>query len=648
MGARRLILIGSATLAALPAGAAAQQRDTTRTDTTVYRIEGLPVQIVRPVSTTGGASAIEIDAESLNVPASPTTEEVFRQLPMLYVRTNSRGESEVTVRGSESRQVAVLVDGVPLTLGWDARTDVSVLPAGAVTDIRFVRGLSSMLHGPNVLGGVVEMSTTGRRHPRTRSLSVSGTVDSEGGYATSVQGEQPFSTPGGSGLTRFGVGWRDLPGFALPGGVSEPVPTDGLRLNTDATSLSGFFSARYRGDDSRWGTVSASAFQAERGIAAELGAAEPRLWRYPNVQRAIVALSGGTGYHATPWGRGDLEASAGVDIGRTEIESYSSRDYDDVVGTENGDDRTLTLRLLGDHTLGSRGDLAGAFTFASIGHEATVDGDAADYRQRLLSLAAETGWELLSSPRGRLDAVRLSVGGAWDRGWTPLIGGLPALGTIDDWGGRLGVSAIFNGGSSMVHAGASRRGRFPALREMYSEALNRFVPNPDLEPEQLVALEGGVTTRVGTGEMQVVAFHHDISGAIRRITLDDGRRMRVNADELVSTGLELLFSQSVGPVSFGGDLTLQRVALKDPTTSNSSHAENMPERIGRGWIAVPVVAGITGTAEAEYTGSQFCQDTDSGADVQLGSGTWLNAALTRIWSAGSRRIETSVSADNVG
>ena len=654
MTARRLT---AALVAALltASGAEAQRRpdaaraDSVPADSLLFRLEGIAIRTLRPVTTAGGVSAIHVDVATLRLPAAPTTEEVLREVPALYLRTNSRGESEITVRGSESRQVAVLVDGVPLTLGWDARTDVSVLAAGAITDVRFVRGLSSMLHGPNVLGGVVEMSTTGRRETRTASLSATGTVDSEGGYATAAHAEQPFSTGGGSGLVRFGVGWRDLPGFTLPEGVSEPVPTDGRRLNTDMTSLSGFFAVRYDGDDERgWASLSASSFKAERGIGAELGAEEPRLWRYPNIRRTVVALSGGTGHHVTPLGRGDLEASIGLDIGRTEIRAYDTHAYENIIGTEDGDDRTITLRLLGDHTLGSHGDLAGSFTFSNIDHGAVVDGESAEYQQRLMSLAGETSWRLVESSSGPLDNLRLSFGGAWDRGWTPRTGGLPALGTIDDWGARVGLSAALGRGRALVHAGVSRRGRFPALREMYSEALNRFVPNPDLHPEHLVAFETGVTARAGNGEVQLVGFHHDVSGAIRRITLDDGRRMRINSDELVSTGVELLFTQTAGRVSFGGDLTLQRVELKDPSGSASTEPENMPERVGRGWVAFPIIAGFTGTAEAEYTGPQFCQDPDTGEDVELDGGTWLNAALARVWSFGRRRIETSISAENLG
>jgi iron complex outermembrane receptor protein len=633
----------------VPAAVAGQApRDTTRTDTTVFRLERLLAGMVRPVITAGGVSAIELNDASLRLPAAPTTEEVLREIPTLHVRTNTRGEAEIAVRGSESRQVAVLLDGVPLTLGWDGRTDVSVFGAGAVENIRFVRGISSVLHGPNVLGGVVEMSTAARLLPRRASFSASGTLDGEGGFAASVHGEQPFDTDGGAGVVRIGAGWRDRPGFPLPKGVTEPVATDGLRLNTDATNLSGFFSLRYDRDRHGWASLSASGFRGERGIAAELGAAQPRLWRYPAIERLVVAASGGTGHHDTPWGRADLEASVGMDVGHSSIRSYRTRDYDDIVGREDGNDRTVTTRLLGDHTLGRRGNLAAAFTLADIDHEAIVDGQSAGYRQRLMSVAGESTWILVETPSASLATLRLSLGGAWDRGWTPRTGNLPATGTLDDWGARAGVSAILAGGTTLIHAGVSRRGRFPALREMYSEALDRFVPSPDLRPEQLVAVEGGVTTRVGAGELQLVGFHYDLSGAIRRITLDDGRRMRVNSDELVSTGIEVLFNQSFGTVSFGGDLTLQTTRLEDPSTSVSSRPENLPGRAARGWVAFPIAAGFTGAGEAEFTGPQFCQDPDSGADVKLAGGTWLNATLSRIWSFGSaRRLETSASADNL-
>jgi iron complex outermembrane receptor protein len=184
----------------LPASVSAQadttRADSTQADTTVFRIEGIQIQSQRPVTTIGGASAIEVEMRELPLlPAAPSGAEVLQEVSGVYVRTNSRGQAEISVRGSESRQVAVLLDGVPLTLSYDARTDLSILPATALQDISFVRGMSSLLHGPNVLGGVVEMDIARASSlPTERSVQFTGSVDHVGGYSTSASTTHPFET----------------------------------------------------------------------------------------------------------------------------------------------------------------------------------------------------------------------------------------------------------------------------------------------------------------------------------------------------------------------------------------------------------------------------------------------------------------------
>lgn len=652
------IRVGVAVVAAAIAGApsaGAQARDTLRADTMVFRIGEIRVQARRAVTTVGGASALEVNLDSLQLSAVPTVEEVLRELPGVHVRTNSRGEAEISVRGSESRQVAVLVDGVPITLGWDARTDVSVIPASAPHEVNLVRGLSSILHGPNVLGGVVEMSVArGFSFPPEPSASASVGVDEVGGYGGGGSVSVPWATDGGQWLLRAGGGFRDSPGSPLASGVSEPVPArDGLRLNTDARSLDGFVALRYARDAGGWMTFSGTTFRAERGIAAELDAEAPRLWRYPHVGRTVAVLSAGSGDRVTPFGRGDVEASVGVDVGRTEIESYASRAYREVRGTEVGDARTVTLRLLSDHTLGPRGDLRAAYTWSDIRHEVTEGGPASSYRQTLSSLGMESVWRLLDPASGPVRLVRFSLGGAWDRGNTPRTGGLPSLGVLDEWGARAGLTALLGDGQTLLHAGVSRRGRFPALREMYAEALDRFEPNPALRAERLVALEGGVTSRLGTGEIQLVGFRQQLDGAIRRITLPNRKRQRVNADRLESTGLELLLTQAAGPADLSADLMVQSVRLVDPANPVSREPENLPGVSGGVSLALPLGGGARGTAAVRYTGSQFCQHPDTGADVRLGGGALLDAGVSRSWAvAPSRgglfsRLEARVSGDNL-
>jgi len=636
--------------------ASGQARDSVRADT-VARIPELAVRALKPLLTVGGASGVRLRIDSLRLPPAPSLEYVLRQMPLLHVRRNSRGEAEISARGSESRQVAVLMDGVPLTLAWDARADISVIPSSGFQEISFIRGLSSMLYGPNVLGGIVEVSVgqTSYRPTSPRAEFASG-VDQVGGFGGRASVSIPMIRGGSHWLLRAGGSFQDSPGLPLAGGVTEPVPTgNNLRVNTDSRNVDGFAALRYEGSGGGWLSLAGSTFRAERGIAAELGYDDARFWRYPHVSRTVAVLSGGSDHWRSPFGgQSDVEASLGVDVGRSEIDAYTSRTYTDLDGFEDGKDRTLTLRLLADQTIGNRGDLRAAFTLADIRHDEFLPATEARYRQRLWSLGGETVWRMVEN-RGALNALRLSLGGAYDVGQTPESGGREPLGTLSEWGARLGVTAVLADGRVLAHGGVSRRGRFPALRELYSGALDRFAPNPDLKPEHLVAIEGGVTLRFGQGtEVQIVGFRHQMNDAVVRITLPDRRFMRVNRDRLTSSGVELLASTTIGGLALAGDLTLQSVALTDTKAGTTGRPENLPELFGGATARFRLPLGVRGGLQARYTGSQFCIDPATGLDARLGSGAVVGADVSREWRIRSTgrgwlsRFEAQLAVDNAG
>lgn len=644
-------------LSLLPTAVSGQVRDTLRADS-VYRIPGLRVQATRPVTTVGGASALEVRLDSMNLAAAPSLEMVLRGMPMLHVRTNSRGEAEISARGSESRQVAVLVDGVPLTLAWDSRTDVSVIPAAAMREITFIRGLSSMLYGPNVLGGVVDIGV-GKSffQPPASSLEITTGYDHVGSWTGGATIGVPKETSRGQWLMRAGASFRDSPGQPLADGVSEPVPTDDddVRLNTDTRNANGFVSVRYHAHSGRWFAFSGSAYKAERGIAAELGVENARFWRYPDISRTIAVVSAGSGDRPSRLGgMGDVELSLGYDGGRTNIDAYSARDYATRSSFENGEDRTLTLRTLADQTIGVRGELRGSFTWSEVRHDEFLPNTPdARYKQRLMSLGLENNWRLIESGDA-INSLRLSLGGAYDRAETPESGGRePGQEKLDELGGRIGMTAALKGRDVVLHAGASRRGRFPALRELYSGALNRFAPNPDLKPETLLALEAGITTRIGNGEFQAVGFRNQLEDAIVRITLPDRRFIRVNRNQLTSTGVELMVSQSFGAVRINGDLTAQSVELTDTEAAVTNRPENLPELFGSVNARFPIVLGFEGTAEVNHIGDQFCIDPGTGHDTELDAGTQFNFELARVFhfrttgASWLRRLEGRIAADNV-
>jgi iron complex outermembrane recepter protein len=651
------LLVGGARLEA--------QQEASRPDT-VHTVAPISVHAVRPAVTVGGGSALEVRIDSLPLAPAPTLEQVLRRMPLVQVRTNSRGEAQFSLRGSgsDARQVAVLVDGIPLSLGWDHRADLSVLPATAATSLVLVRGLPSVLHGPNVLGGVLEVGVG--HHPGQwmppRSSELSAGVESTGALLAAASLSRPYELRGGSRFAvRAGAAYRDRPGIALPTGVTQPSPATGspfgafdsdLRANTDLRHVDGFLALRWLSADGAWATLSSSAFRAERGIAAELHSATPRYWRYPHVSRSVAVVSGGTGDRATVFGGiGDLEASVGVDLGRSELIAYRSAAYTDVRDREEGDDRTVTLRLLGDHTLGSRGGLRGSFTYADIHRDEILSGAAAyDYRQRIWSLGGEavtgvaTGWEAFP-------LLRLGAGAAMDGASTPRSGDKPALPDMTDWGGRASAGIVSADGLLLLHAGISRRARFPSLREAYSGALGRFEPNPALGPELLTAAEAGFTRDGQYGRVQGVAFYRDLADAIERITLPDGRFQRVNRGALTSAGVELLGSTRLGALSLAGDVTLQRVRLHGDVHAGG-FAEYQPDVLAGATARMQLPLRVQAGGAARFTGRQYCAHPDQPGQLALASSTRFDldaARELRVRSGGGAFsvLELRAGVDNV-
>ncbi len=644
----RFSVLGAlALLATFAPEADAQERpQAQRRDSISRRLEPVVVRGIRIPAVIGGAGAVVATVDSLRLPAAPLLEEALRAMPFILVHRNSRGEMEISVRGSDSRQTAILLDGVPLSLGWDNRSDVSLVPITGATSIRLVRGLSSLLHGPNVLGGVVEVSLANALDGSVAptSLTLASTVDQFGGHAFQAAGGGAV----GNGFSaRAGAGYRDRPGLARAGGVVEPGPDPDLRTNSAAHEVDAFGALGWRGDNGARLGLSATTYKADRGVPPELHVEDPRYWRYPDASRTLVALSGRTATGTTPFGTGAVEASVGANFGRTRIDSYKTAAFTDIKGREAGDERVLTARVAADHSLGSRATLRAAAVGAVVNYDETLDADPVNkYEQRLWSLASEANWSPIPS-------TQFSGGVALDAADTPEAGGKQATGRMSAWGGRVGVTHVTSGEAVRLHAALSRRSRFPALRELYSGALGRFDPNPNLRPEQLTAVEGGATTVLGPVELQAVVFHHQLKDAVVKVATEGRKQRRVNRDELRSTGTELLAAwRHPSGVELMGDLLLQRVRISDPTADASDRPENMPQIRGGAELGVPLPWSVRGLAGVNYLGDQYCLNPNKGPDLHLGANMQGDIGLERDWSLGRAAsavlstLRTRLSADN--
>ncbi|HYM80378.1 MAG TPA: TonB-dependent receptor [Candidatus Limnocylindria bacterium] len=628
-------------------------------DTAIYDVPPVTVRAARPRTTAGGASSVALALDSAVVRPAPTLEQVLRSMPLVVVRANSRGEAQPALRGGEDRQIAVLVDGVPITLAWDHRTDLSVVPLTAAQSVTLHRGLSSLLLGPNALAGAVEVDIArgSRADAAPPPLVVDAGVDHTGAHSAALSVGMLRTNGEGRWIARAGAGYRGSNGAVLPHALerSEPgayarLTSDGdLRLNTDVEAFDGFFSVRRVSGGGAWTSFTGSGYRLERGVAPEAHTTEPRLWRYPFQARGLGALSAGTGMRDTPWGRGDLEASLGGDFSRSEIDEYDGLDYRTIVGGELADDRTLTARLIGDHSLGSKGDLHLGLTFADVSHEEVIDADPkAQYRQRLWSLASETSWRV---ERGV--PVRLSFGAAADGADTPESSNKPPLDRLWDWAARAGATASFREGRLQVHGSTGRRARFPALRELYSGALGRFLENPDLRAESQWANELGSTWRHRRGEMQLLGFHQSLDDAITRVSVSTpsgNRFQRVNLGRTTAQGAEFVGDVALGALAIGGDGTWQRVRGRD-AAGNATELEYEPAFYGRVWAEAPLPGRARIGVEVHGAVEQRFIDIDTGGFSTLSPAMRFDVSFSRAFDLGAagpwHRVEALLALANL-
>ena len=90
-----------------------------------------------------------------------TTEELLSRTPGVSIRRfGGLGQfSTLSIRGSSSEQVLVLVDGVRLNTGEGGSVDFSTIPLDMIERIEVIRGGGTTLYGSDAIGGVVNIVT---------------------------------------------------------------------------------------------------------------------------------------------------------------------------------------------------------------------------------------------------------------------------------------------------------------------------------------------------------------------------------------------------------------------------------------------------------------------------------------------------------
>ena len=586
----------------------------------------------RDAATSSPSTIQKIPLAAIDRIDAASVAEVARLIPAAHVQTNSRGETLVYLRAAGERQVALFFDGALLNVPWDNRVDLALVPSSVVGGVTVAKGVPSVLWGANVLGGAVNMVSRGLEGEGsfTEAGMLVGQADFKAtdfdfGYlhATHLGKRGPWSYVGS-------VGYADRDGVALPNDLDDAglhfsqSPEGRLRTNTFSEGVHGFGRVAYAFGDRASLGVSVLHVDGEKGVAPE-GHLDPavdrvRFWRYPEWRMTMAVLSGEAELGAATSLRGAVWGSR---FGQ-EIASFTDASYIERDGTQRDDDATAGSRLVLQHVFAPVTLRLGlnALTSTHRQQETAFEADQATqdpeltFRQGLYSV----GLEGETTPADRLT---LTGGVSFDALTTPETGDKPARDAFTDYGLTAGAVYRLNP-TWTLNAAAGRKTRFPTLRELFGEALNRFAVNPDLRPESSLLAEVGLRHAGGVLSGEVTAFLNNTVDTIDQQRLEDGRRRRINLGSSRVVGVELTGAlRPVPRVRFDGHLTVMSVQGFDGNDEEIKLSEK-PEAIGR-LAATYNSARSNATLEAVYTGIAY-SPTDDGF-ARLDPALVLNARI---------------------
>ena len=218
----------------LAATLAAQQRDSTRSDTTAHELP--PIEVVGSIQPAAGptigsgvpARVTRLSAEDVDAYEPRVLSDAVKTVAgfSTYDDLGSPYKLNISSRGFYSSPVvglpqgiAVFLDGVRMNEPEASQVNFDLLPMDHISRIEILSGNGSLL-GRNALGGAVNLVTTRGQGP------ASGTVELSGGSYGAARGEGSVS-----GSTRGGADW-------YAGGNYNRE--DGWRQETGAEQYQGF------------------------------------------------------------------------------------------------------------------------------------------------------------------------------------------------------------------------------------------------------------------------------------------------------------------------------------------------------------------------------------------------------------------------
>ncbi len=584
----------------------------------------------------GGNSVTVITAEDIEDKGYHTVPEILGTVPGVSMISNGGmgTKSSVIIRGADSKNTLVLIDGVMVNDPSGANRDANLADINLdnVERIEVVRGAMSVMYGSNATAGVINIIT------RSGSEKPEGYVTAEGGsYGTWKAGAGMSGTVARAGYS-LSASTLTRDGFSVADADNDRIPQNG---NTDEKD--GYknltLSGRVKVDVSD-----------DFHVAASL--------RYVDSEVELDDYAGGyTGDNISSEWVQDPVSGEGVNTlvpnpaGPKHKRSEAERTWGLISATNTFKDKMFESVLTGKFSRSDRqsfdNDNDSWYDYNGATNEVSWQGNIL-FDNSTLSFGAALFMESMESMSASVASVDTRTTSLWVQDQLFVTDSLTLIAgaRLDDHEAfgqkatfRLAPSYKIQGTGTLLKASFGTGFRSPSLYELYSS-----YGNPDLSPEESIGWDAGIVQRLAddTVKLELTYFQMDFK---ERIDYDmmisrynqlpgttQTRGVEVAADwmptENVTLGVFYAYTHTRGP----DDRRLARRPYNQAgMTATVRFLEKASVSMDAKWVG-------------ERLASPYARDMDGNTVETLGSYTLVNLAASYDFS---RRLQLFARVDNL-
>ena len=481
----------------------------------------------------------KLEADRIQERDKDTVSAALELLPGISTSIGTRNESMIYVRGFDSRQVPLFIDGIPSYVPYDGQMDYNRFTTFDLSEIQVAKGFSSVTYGANTLGGAINLVTRRPTEKLEGDLRL-GFFEGEGRKAA-----VNFGTNQGLWYLQAGASYTKADWWPLSSAFKSNANEDGgHRTNSDFTDKRYSLKLGFTPNDTDEYVIGATRQTGEKGqpptVDPRFFKFDMKYWRWPAWDKDSLFL-------ATRTALGDksyVKFSAYFETYENSLYNYADGTYAHLStkGWQKSyyDDFSHGAKVEFGTMLLPRQNLKVVLDSKTDVHR-EGDGSTAStakwphYEDRYLNWGIE---DTLSLPAN----VDLVLGIGQDH-LKPIESG-PTWGLTDPKSFFHAQAGLFWRvvPSTQLYLTFAQKEHFATLKDRYSTKFNQYDANPGLKPERSENWELGVkSTPAEWVELSAALFQSNIRDLIQSGPSDEtsGKLKMLNIGKVEHSGVEL-------------------------------------------------------------------------------------------------------------